>query len=165
MAKERNSLDGHEYDEAYNVQNGLNYNYNRKERDVLIDSAYSMIGTKLEICIVFGMISPMILFVASIALISSYYAFKIMIIKLEFNIKIRGKYHFPVYSLFVSVIIEQLLILLFGFYNFEYYVWVVFGVSLAVVDITYLILLPIWQRQRKQLMKKNAMKAAADMLG
>ena len=160
LVKERNSLDGHEYD-RWGVQNGLS----DKRNVVLVDSAYSMIGTKLEICIVFGMISPMILFVACVALISSYYAFKIMIVKLNFNIRIRGKYHFPVYSLFVSVIIQQLLVLLFGFDNFGYYIWIVFGICLAVIDVVYLILLPLYQHQRKQMMQKEAMLNAADVLG
>ena len=80
----------------------------------IIDARYSLIITKFDLCIVFGLFSPFLLFIAQVGILSNYYCYYgIMEKKLGWKIIYNVHKHIPIGLLFISVLIQQVTILVF----------------------------------------------------
>ena len=107
-----------------------------KPKNIVIDKAYAVIATKLELCIIFGIVYPYIVFIASLAIISNYHFYRIVILKLKWKIHVKGsnknENQFPTFSLLGSIFMAQILILLYCYDLINSVIhWVIIGVILV----------------------------------
>lgn len=68
---------------------------NVDERQVEINGEYAMVATKLELIILFSLISSFIVSIASLAFLSNYYCYYVMIYKFKWKI-IKAKANIPI---------------------------------------------------------------------
>ena len=91
---------------------------NKNYKHLSIDSEYIMITTKLEICIIFGLVCPLIIPLAVFALKWNeiFYALMIKKFNLLWPIKFSNNNNIPVIYLYFSLLVQHLFSFLFIFY-------------------------------------------------
>ena len=111
-------------------------NSNDIDLNIDIDSQYGMIITKLEMCILFGVFSPYLLFIAGMAIVSNYLCYHIIAKQLKWRITY-SKYPVPIRLLVLSVVFEQCFIIAFCWNLFHKGVLGFFSVSFVVCDVVF----------------------------
>ena len=107
----------------------------RSKATTRIDEEYAVMASKLEVCIVYGLISPYILFIASIAILSNYYFYFFVTSKYQW--KINQYTVFPINAVIISIILQQVFIMLFvNGLLIEYIKYPLIG-CIIVIDIIY----------------------------
>ena len=127
---------------AHVYESSLSRQKEKDKRDVNIDSQYVLLATKLELCIVFAMISPYLFVIISVAMITNGYCYQIMIKKYKWKInnQLFSIQQFPIQLLFFSVLVEQGLLIVLSLDMFDQFKWIVFclAVSFVIVDVVFL---------------------------
>ena len=100
----------------------------------MVDSEYTMILTKLEIFILFCMISPFITFIISIAILSNMFAYKQMLYTFKYNLhNTESAVAIPV--LFISILVQQIFIIVFISNEFDTVLTCMWIGALCLVDL------------------------------
>ena len=124
-------------DRDYDIVNDID----RKQsmvRTILIDSQYGLIVTKVELSIVFGIIAPFVMAIAALSCMSNFYAHYIFFSKFPNMRAVDVQNMFPSLFIFISVLLEQFLILVFCYSFFQEYLITVLIVLFAISDFVYI---------------------------
>ena len=106
----------------------------KRGKIIKVDSEYTMILTKLEIFILFCMISPFITFIISIAILSNMFAYKRMLYTFKYNLhNTKSAVAIPV--LFISILFQQIFIIVFISNEFDTHVTGTLIGALCLVDL------------------------------
>lgn len=132
-----------------NITSNIENNNDNKKRMIDIDSEHAMIATKIQLSIYFGIISPFLIIIAILSIISNYHCFKIM--KFKCNFVIKNEHHrLPVYMLKISLFMHQVFMLLFCKSVFKQNVFWSMACGIAAVDACFLL-----QKYVKTFCKRN----------
>ena len=111
-------------------------------RVIEIDSEYSSLQTKLELWIVFSVISPYLVIIISLSLMTNYIGYYIMINQMGFRVINWNNAYFPFILLFISCLMEQVLIVafLFDIFNHIGHGWLlsIMIICFVLMDIVYI---------------------------
>lgn len=117
------------------------------KKGISIDSQFISITTKLEFFIVFSMISPYIVPIMALALYTNLYIYSRMIEIDRFKMKNFAGDTFPIWGLFGSCIVGQLLLMLFCRHLFDDITNWIFAISMIVLDSCFVLNLCLWKPQ------------------
>lgn len=134
-------------------KNNSNQSNPKNNIQIKIDSAYSMIAIKLEICLFFSLISPFVLWMTFCAIFSNWLAFRIMQKRLSWRL-VSGSYFngancnensdnkrdlvFPVFSIVMSLWLQQIMIALLCWTMFSLYITIIWIVVNILLDFLYI---------------------------
>ena len=90
-----------------------------RDTHLCLDAEYGVLATKLEISIIFMTISPYILIICCVGILTTMYGFKKLTNEYGYKIIHWNSKKFPVYFLFISLCFEQFLIVFFCFNAFR----------------------------------------------
>ena len=81
----------------------------------VVGSRYAVLATKFEIFVYFGFVAPHVLFVISIGLISNFLAHGLIYVKSrQWNIQVNyGTFYFPFKAIILSILLQQVVLVLF----------------------------------------------------
>ena len=124
-----------------------NVNKNDMVNDININSQYAMIGTSMELFIMFSIISPFAIFLILFALMITYCFYSKMLNQLRCKlVNFYNSQNFPITYLYTSLIVQQLLIVLFCANIFQIenvIVMICMFMLISVVSVAKL----VWQRK------------------
>ena len=109
----------------------------KKDEDIVykIDSEYSMVISKLEIIIIFGLISPFLIPLGLLSIYIDVFVYNYMVNNYGWLIyPFTKRLYIPIYYINISVIMGNLYILLLSFYLLDtIHFWILFGNTVIVV--------------------------------
>ena len=105
-----------------------------------IDSEYAVLANKLEFCIVYGIISPYLVFVTCVAVLSNYFFYS-MVGSSKYRWQVSQNVAFPFFGLIVSLVMQQLLTVLFCCNVLMWQFALCLGILILIVDSVFVIFL------------------------
>ena len=105
------------------------------------DTQFAVMITKLDICFIFGLISPFLLFIALTSMISNYICFLKIYKQYKWKINDTTTSHeFPIKFLFGSIVIQQIILFIFCWHLFTNQIMLFFlPVSFIVSDVFFIV--------------------------
>lgn len=118
-------------------------------RKVEINSEYAMIATKLELVIIFSLISPFIIGFVVLALLSNYCCYYVMVYRLKWQI-IHAEANIPIWMLYVTFIFQYLIIVGFVVKEFALSAVLVFAIGSGIVIVAFPVIVLLFKRKYNQ---------------